>query len=166
MNDSVDHVENNAEEFPIKRGRGRPRKIERPDVLNARRPDRVPIHDSRDILTVEGKNPHYEYRWVLDRDESGQRIYKFLNAGYEFATKDVDRLQVGDHMVFKSGNVGSIYRTPAGGNQYLYLMRIRKDWYEEDQNKKQRDILETERTMIEREKQDEGRYGDLKISQH
>jgi hypothetical protein len=163
MTDKVDN-QTDQEALPIKRGRGRPRKLDSTDVLTEKRPDRIPIHKSRDVLSVEGKNPHYEYRWVLDRDETGQRIHKFLNAGYDFADKETDKLKVGDSMVFKSEGLGNIYRVPAGGSQYLYLMRIRKDWFESDQAAKQREIDELEQTMIDREVNEEGRYGSLTIT--
>lgn len=146
-------------EQPVKRKRGRPRKDETRAVS---RPERVPVSGNRDILTVRGKNPEYHYRWVKDTDEDGQRILKFRNAGYEFCGSD-EGLQVGQNMVFKSENVGSIVRKPAGSGEYFYLMRIYKEWYEEDQAAKQREIDAMD-AQIKRPRNpdnagDDGQYG-------
>jgi len=148
-----------------KRGRGRPRKDERVDPKV--RPTRVPVSGHRDILTVSGKEDGYVYRWVLDKQEDGGRIQKFLNAGYEFVQSDHVG-QVGQDDVYQTKNVGSIVRKPSGDGQYLYLMRIDQDWYTEDQTSKERE-LKIKEGAITRErdpenKGDDGQYGSVKIS--
>ena len=157
-----------VDQQPKKRGRGRPRKEDvearqREEVLNQIRPKRQSIRDTRDILSVEGKDPNFEYRWVLDQNENGQRIYRFQRAGWELVSKE-ENLEIGEASVFKSEGHGSIYRVPAGGSQYLYLLKIAKEFYEEDQARKHREIDELERTMIDREMSQEGRYGRIEIS--
>lgn len=139
------------------------RKTGRPSSDRAERPARTPVSGNRNILTVEGKDPDYKYRWVLDDSESGQRIYKFLNAGYEFATKD-QGVKIGDSVVYKSENAGSIIRAPGGNGQFLYLMRILREWYTEDQNAKQTLIREQEK-QINRASKEDGQYGDVKLKQ-
>lgn len=147
-----------------KRGRGRPRKDER--VEQRVRPNRVPVSGHRDILTVSGKEDGYSYRWVLDKQEDGSRIQKFLNAGYEFVQSDAVR--VGQDNVYQTKNVGSIVRKPSGDGTYLYLMRIFTEWYEDDQAAKEHE-LKIKEGAITRErdpenKGDDGQYGTVKIS--
>lgn len=138
-------------------------KTGRPDnISRAERPDRVPVSGNRDILTVQGKDDSYHYRWVLDQNESGQRIFKFLRAGYEFVTKD-QGIKVGESLVYKSDNNGSIIRSPGGNGQFLYLMRIPREWYEEDQRAKQNLVRENEKS-INKASTDDGQYGDVKLS--
>lgn len=71
---------------PVKRGRGRPRKI---------RPDDQPRHESIETTTrvpfggfsykleVANKDPNYFYRWFRD---DGDRVKRALLAGFEFVT--------------------------------------------------------------------------------
>jgi len=149
----------------------RQRKVESPSANQSRasRPrKRVPVSGYRDILTVYGKDPDYEYRWVKDSVETGQRILRFLAAGYVFV--QVDEIEsVGTNMVFKTEGEGSIIRTPAGDHssgEYMYLMKQLKDYYEEDQKDKQ-DIIsarEAEANRKRNEDLDDGMYGEGKLS--
>ena len=149
---------------PKKRGRGRPRKDER--VETKVRPNRTPISGNRDILTVSGMDPNYHYRWVLAEEELSVRIQKFIEAGYEFASSETHR--AGQNDVYASENVGSIVRKPAGDQRYLYLMRILKEWYEEDQALKELELQQREgaisRERNPNDKGDDGQYGSVKIS--
>lgn len=152
-----------------KRGPGRPSKAELETRAKAEmlknRPKRTPVSGSREMLTIYGnKDPEFEYRWVLDKDETGQRIYRFTNAGWTFVNRDAENLDIGENTVFKSSGHGNIYRVPAGGGQYLYLMKIHKEWYEEDIVNQQKQIDELEQTMIHREQQEAGRYGSISLS--
>jgi hypothetical protein len=116
------------------------------DQNRSEKPKRTRVSGFRDILTVEGKDPGYVYRWVCDSNETGQRIRRFLNGGYDFARAE-QGLEVGENNVFESSNMGSIVRTPAGQGDFLYLMRIDKETYDEDQKVKQEEIRETERQL-------------------
>jgi len=147
-----------------KRGRGRPRLDEaRTEQVSSTRPPRVPVSGNRDILTVTGKDPDYVYRWVIDSDERGQRILKFLGAWYEFVRSDDGNHVVGQDAVYKSENVGSIIRVPAGSGKYQYLMRIRKEYYDADQKSKQDEIRDREKA-ITRTDSDNGQYGKIELS--
>jgi hypothetical protein len=113
---------------------------------------------------VEGLDPSFEYRWVKDVSEQGQRIYRFLAGGWEFSPKE--NLQVGQEAVFNSENLGSLIRVPGGRGEYLYLMRIPKEWYLEDQKAKADEVHQIERkAMRKRTNSDnDGDYGSGKIS--
>ena len=143
---------------------------DRAEVVSER-PERTPLRESyRNILTVDNKDPNYEYRWVLDsyakHDEDsgnfypGQRISKFENAGWEFVLSG--EVSVGDSYVYKTNNTGSIVRVPAGQGEYHYLMKIKKEWYKEDQDLKNKQIDDIEKQM-KGPKTEMGQYGAVSI---
>ena len=132
------------------------------DISRAARPEhRVPIHGMRDKLTVRGKNPDFEYRWVRDTNEDGARIFEFHNAGWDFVQSD-SGVQIGQSLVYKTENVGSIIRVPSGDGEYMYLMFIPKELYDADQAEKAYAIDELERQIIEPQ-EDDGQYGRNKL---
>ena len=123
------------------------------------RPKRVPVSGRRDILTVEGKDPSYVYRWVNDVEG---RIDMFKDGGYEVVTHDV---KVGEKDVDSSKGTGSVVTKNVGAGTTAVLMRIKKEWYEEDQKAKQDEVNRSEEDMRrELNKRDDGRYGSVKIS--
>ena len=130
-----------------RKGPGRPRKDETRAESTGQRPGkRVPINGFRDKLSVEGCDPNYVYRWVLDSNEGGQRIMQCSAASYEFVTSD-QGITVGQGSVYKSDNVGSIIRTPGGNGDFLYLMRIPKEFHDEDKLAKDKKINDIENGM-------------------
>jgi len=134
-----------------------------------RRPRRANVGGFRNVLDVEGKDPAYEYRWVSDTHEKGQRILKMIAKDYDFVK--ADSVKVGEGHVFSTEADGSIVRIPAGGEgeNFLYLMRIHKDWYDEDQKAKQEDINAKESDMIRDTGKTEGNdelYGSVKIDRN
>lgn len=153
-----------AEERPMK-------KESRAETLNDR-PERLPLAQHRDKLTVKGKDPDYQYRFVKDTCDivtdkegntqlrPGNRILRFQQAGWEFV--EGSSVDVGQNHVYKTENIGSIVRIPAGTNEFLYLMRIRKEWYEEDQRTKEKNILDAE-TQLSGPAKDHGMYGSVSI---
>lgn len=119
------------------------------------RADRVPVSGNRDILTVRGKDPNYVYRWVSDVSEDGSRIWKFKQAGYTHV--EVSEIKgVGQDRVKKVEGLGSIVCQPTGGSNYSFLMKIRKEFYEEDQARKAEDLDAIEQEMADRFKNTEG----------
>lgn len=131
-------------------------------------PQRTRLSGHRDMLAVDGLSKDYEYRYVKDVvveaedregalvSHPGQRINKFLNAGWQFVT--TDQVEVSQANVYNSGSLGSIVRLPAGRDEYLYLMRIRKDWFEEDKRAKARERLNIDEAQTEDAKS-RGLYG-------
>lgn len=110
----------------------------------------------RNVLTVraDDKDPNFEYRIVND---TGDRIAEFKERGYEFVSGDV---KVGDRRIDAGSSEGSSIRVSVGGGTQGYLMRIRKDWYQEDQAAKQAEVDKTETSL-----QSGGDYGQVKINQ-
>ncbi len=138
------------------------------------KPARVPVSGLRDILSVYGKDPGKEYRFIVDNDENGMRIQTFKRGGWEFTQSgDHSSIQVGQECVYKSERSnGSIVRQPSGTGkdgsvQYNYLMEIKKEWFEEDKAAKNASIDETESAItgkVSSEDNELGQYGEVKIS--
>lgn len=148
------------------------RKEGRPDANQSRveggqeRPERSSTGGFRDKLSVKGIDPAYVPRWVRDVDENGYRISNCLAQGYEFVRSD-SGVKVGQGEVFTSENVGSIIRRPAGSEgDYLYLMQIRREWYEEDQAAKQDRANSLETGVMRNSGKEPGSddlYGSIKV---
>ena len=100
------------------------------------RPERIPVTASRAPLTVQGfDHQNFSGRWVNDVDD---RIARFLDAGYEFITKD--GVTVGEPTVDSSSGLDSRVSKPVGRGVRAYLMRLPRNLYNEDQMAKQREI--------------------------
>jgi hypothetical protein len=111
---------------------------------------------SRHKLTVKGKEPGFEYRFVNDVDG---RLQVFEAAGYEFVSaKDV---QIGNGRVDSSSTEGSRAYVSSGGVR-SYLMRIRTEYYVEDQKAKEVAIKARETAMLS--PNIENKYGDIKLN--
>lgn len=117
---------------------------------------RTPV-GSRNILTVKGKDPNYEYRIVNDTDD---RITQLQEAGYELVSDEA--VDVGDKRVSQGTSVGSKKVFSVGQGIKAYVMRIKKEWYEEDQALKQRRVDAQESSI--KEKALDGTYGKLDIT--
>lgn len=105
------------------------------------RENRIPVSGPRDILTIPNRDPNYEYRWV--KDIPG-RIQRFLNGGWEFHVDP--NAQVGQRAVDSGSRIGSALTRNTDGTT-LVAMRILKEWYDEDQDAKQREIDALEESM-------------------
>lgn len=137
------------------------------------KPQRVRVSGLRDILAVFGKNPDMHYRFVKDSNEGGMRIHAYLRGGYEFTQAgDHSRIVVGEECVYQSKkSKGSIVRYPVeadkhGNPQWLHLMEIRKEWYDEDQALKMKEIDDVEATITGKKSPDDnevGQYGNIKL---
>lgn len=123
------------------------------------RPARIPVSSARDILTVHGKDPNFEYRWVLDDPKRPGRLTRFKDGGWEVVT-DAD--EVGQTTVDRGKKLGSAITRPDGAGT-LVLMRISKEWYDEDQAAKASKIDDLERSMLADEAKEDGRYGKIDI---
>lgn len=124
-----------------------------------RQPRRTSINGTRNRLSVKGKDPNFVYRIVNDTDD---RISQFQEMGYEIV-KD-SSVQVGDKRVAVPSAEGSPVKMSVGGGTQAFVLRIRKDWYEEDQDQKASQIKELETTM-KREARETFDYGKFKIDQ-
>ena len=120
------------------------------------RAKRVPV-GGRNRLTVQGKDPNYVYRIVNDVDD---RVARFIEGGYEPVQDEA--VKVGDNRASADSPVGSVKRISVGGGTKGVLMRIRRDWYEEDQEAKRAVVDDQEATI--KKKALDGTYGTLTIN--
>lgn len=120
------------------------------------RTQRTPV-GTRKVLTVSGKEPGYEYRIIND---SGDRVQEFLDAGYELVENS--SVRVGDKRVNAATAEGSKAQLSVGQGQKAFVVRIRKEWYDEDQANKQAHVNELESAT--KAKALDGTYGKLDIS--
>jgi hypothetical protein len=123
-----------------------------------KRPKRVPI-GRRGRLTVDKKNtdPAYKYRWVNQTDD---RLTMYEEAGWEYVK---EKVKVGDgKRPEEAKQIGSAVKKPVGRDVVAYLMRIKKEWYQEDQDAKSEKIKETMKEL-KRQPEKPGQYGKIKI---
>lgn len=106
---------------------------------------RTPI-GVRNRLSVADQDPNYHYRVVNAYDADGNPTNKVearLAQGYEF----VNGVQVGDSRVDSPSSLGSATEISVGKGARAVIMRIPKEYYDEDQAAKQATIDELEATM-------------------
>ena len=127
------------------------------DRTKPQRVTRASINGKRNVLTVQGKDPNYEYRIVND---TGDRVALMQERGYEVVTDS--NVKIGDRRVANPTQEGSPVQASVGGGQKAFLMRIKKEWYDEDQQAKAAEVAQTEAVMKKDAK--EGMYGKLEIS--
>lgn len=120
-----------------------------------RRTVRTAINGRRNKLSIQGKEPGFEYRVVNDIDN---RVIELQERGYEVVTHDAT---VGDKRVGVPKKEGSPVEISVGGGKKAYLMRIKKEWYDEDQAAKLEDISETEKAL---QANSNDNYGKVEIS--
>jgi hypothetical protein len=124
-----------------------------------RRPKRVPLNRQQ-ILTVPEsmKEPGYHYRFIND---VGERILKAEQAGYEVVK---GKVPVGDSRVGNSEGIGSAVTKHVGNATKAVLMRIKEEWYKEDQAEKIANIKAHEE-QITTVNTNDGQYGNIKVEQ-
>lgn len=103
------------------------------------------------------KDADFVYRFVND---TGSRLHNFQAAGYELVTGD--DLAVGDNRVSDASDLGSAKRVISNDGTTSYLMRIKREWYDEDQATKAAALKEQEAAM--KQEAVNGMYGKLNIS--
>ena len=130
---------------------------EQREVLH-KRVRRTPINGTRNVLTVSNTDPDFHYRVVND---TGDRVARFQELGYEVVTDP--KHMIGDRRVATATSEGSPRTAMVGSGVTGVLMKIRKEWYIEDQAAKQADIDETERAMKGEALAGEGRYGKIEV---
>ena len=124
-------------------------------MANVKRPTRTPL-GQRGRLNVSGKEPGFQYRIVNDNEG---RVQDFIDAGYEIVTDN--KVSVGDKRIANPTQEGSPVKVHVGAGQQAYLMRIKDEWYKEDQDVKQAQINELEESMKTQSKAD---YGSITIT--
>ena len=114
------------------------------------KPKRVKFND-RNRISFSDLDPNYVYRVVNDK---AGRIARMQEIGYEFVESDE---QLGDYRVAEGSKMGKAVSKPVGGGINGYLMRIKKEFYEEDRKEKDRRVDDVEAAL--KPKKDKGEYG-------
>ena len=126
--------------------------------VQSKRPERKSLFQRGPQAIAGDKDPNYVYRFVND---TGSRVANFQSAGYEIVRDE--NLVVGDNRVFDPSASETGKKVISNDGTVSYLMRIKKEWHEEDQAAKQTKINELEGQM-HTEADKAGFYGKLKIS--
>ena len=118
------------------------------------RPTRTPV-GRRNVLSVRGQEAGYEYRIVNDDKD---RIDLFKEAGWEIVqSSDVS---VGDKRVGQTVTPGTAAMVSVGGGMKGIVMRIKQEWYDEDQEAKRTNVRSLEAATRDESGAD---YGEFKI---
>jgi hypothetical protein len=83
----------------------------------------------------------YHYHLINDKDG---RLQKAIEGGYEYVESDKN---LGDEIVGTAKKIGKYVSMPVGSGTQGYLMRIKNEWYNEDQAEKQKKVDATESAM-------------------
>jgi len=126
-------------------------------ATKAQRTQRTPLAN-RSVLGIKGKEPGYVYRIVND---TGDRVASFQEQGYEIVTDS--SITIGDRRVGRASQDGSPVQVAVGNGVDGFLMRIKEEFYKEDQAYKEQKLLELEQSM-RKEAKDISDYGNLKIT--
>ena len=113
-----------------------------PKAEKPTRTKRAPIN-GRNVLTASNKQPGYVYRFV---NGIGDRVAIFQERGWELVeAKDV---RIGDRRVEAAGSLGSKAQASVDKQgTKAFLMRIKQEWYDEDQADKMSALAEQEKSM-------------------
>ena len=110
-------------------------------AVKAERPKRTPLAN-RSVLGIKGKEPGYVYRIVND---TGDRVASFQEQGYEIVTDS--SITIGDRRVGRASQDGSPVQVSVGQGIDGFLMRIKDEYYKEDQAYKEQQLRELEQSM-------------------
>ena len=110
------------------------------------RAERVPLGIKRSKLEVKDQDPAYMYRWIND---VGGRVLDAQNGGYEFVTDaKVGEGDIANRNASAGNRVSRVVGTTDRGNAITaYLMRIRKEFYQDDQAAKKRQLDELDKAL-------------------
>lgn len=109
--------------------------------VQTNRPRRTPV-GTRNRISVSNQEPGYVYRVVNDLDD---RISQLQSNGWQMV--DAADTKVGDSRVDQISSLGSKASVSVGQGVKAYVMRIEKDFWEEDQRAKQAQVDALEQTM-------------------
>lgn len=130
------------------------------------RPKRTRVEGRRGILNIPdlaAKNPEWVFRWVND-ENFGQRIQQMKDIGYENVTFDELGGSVGEKSVESANAPGSVVSRPVGLNTVAFLMKIRKEFYDEDQLAKA-ERIDAKEALMKREALERSDYGKIEVEQ-
>ena len=121
-----------------------------------KRKSRSSVSDRNDVLKVENKDPNFEYRIVNDKPG---RVAQMESRDWELVTDGKEKLL----STFDSSSTSDTEKHVGDGMKAV-LMKIPKDWYEEDQKEKSQHI---DRIEAKQKPNDiKNGYGKVEITQN
>jgi hypothetical protein len=108
-------------------------------------------YSDRNRISFSNLDPEYVYRVVNDKDG---RIAKMQSIGYEFVESDE---QIGDYRAAEGSKMGKAVSKPVGNGTIGYLMRTKREYYDEDQAEKSKRVDAIEASLKPRKEKEE--YG-------
>lgn len=123
---------------------------EKEEPKSEKRRKRIPIGVPRRKMSWDNQDPNYEYRWVKG---SHNRLKEFEDGGYEYVHGSASDAGDSDVINETGGNLGSKVSKFVGTNEdgtprKDFLMRVKKEWYIEDQVEKRKYIDELESQIM------------------
>lgn len=126
---------------------------------SSERPHRTPV-GQRSRISLKDRDANYQYRLVnVNLEADPDRVENLIDAGYEIVPAKKAG-HTGDVKVDMPSALGSAGQISVGQGTKAVWMRIRKDWYQEDQAVKQAEIDATEK----RSKKEGADYGSVEIT--
>lgn len=127
------------------------------------RPTRTPL-GQRNRLAVRNKEKGYHYRIVnTNLEKDPERVQAFIDAGWEVVPAAAVG-PVGDARVDNPTALGSASSLSVGQGTKAVVMRIKEDWYKDDQAEKMRQLNESEATMYEQARSNGVTLGSIKTN--
>ena len=133
----------------------------REEMKDKARPKRVPVYEAnRNKITVTNlDHENFMYRWVNDIES---RIQMFKDGGWEFVDKNGK--EVGNGGAESSNVVGSALSRGMGGGITAFLMRIPKNLWKQDQERKEKEDIASLEAEMRRNAKNAADYGKLSIN--
>lgn len=129
----------------------KPNTVKRPPKRKEIGSNRISYKD-RNKLTVQGRDDeNFVYR-IVNHDDSkyADRIATMQSRGYTLCNNGEE---IGDPNGTEAGSIGSAASKSVGNGVKGVLMRIPREYYEEDKAAKQADVDRSEEGMIDKELQ-------------
>ena len=118
---------------------------------------RTPLHQRGPLSVLGDKDPDFHYRFVND---TGSRVYNYQQAGYELVSDS--NITVGDSRVSDVSDLGSTRRVMSNNGTSSVLMRIPKQYFDEDQKRKN-DLIDEQEKAMKQNAISETDYGKIEI---
>lgn len=126
---------------------------------SSERPRRTSV-GQRNRLNLRDRDPNYQYRLVnANLEADPDRVQSMIDLGYEIVPGSKAG-SAGDAKVDTPSAIGSAGLISVGQGTKGVWMRIRKDWFQEDQAAKQAEIDATE----QRTQKQGADYGKVEVS--
>jgi len=114
-------------------------------MAETKRVRRTAINGTRNkIPLIQNQDPNFVYRYVYDNNVDF-RVQELEERGYEVVDRKTVRT-IADRRVADPSQLGSTLTVPSGANK-LVLMRIPKEYADEDKNLKQAEVDKLEQSM-------------------